>query len=665
MNRCTLFGVLCLMSPAVRTYGYPSIDHTQSLQPDSILTTAVVTGTRTPKRLADTPIRTIVLSREDIRRSDAGELQDLLVRELPGLEFTYALNGQPNLNMAGFSGQSILILINGERMAGETMDNVDFSRISMNDVERIEIVRGAASTLYGSNASGGVVNVITRQQIDRPWEAHAEARIARHAVWRQNLNAASQHGALTQLLNIHHTSSETYTLSNPADVAQFTKYALNRIAGGRTWQVKERLVYRPKDNLRFTGVGNYFFRERHYDPGEHNRYRDATGTIKAEWQPNTHSHAEAAYHFDQYDKSNFYTSTVLDLRTYSNVRHSLRALFTQSRAMPNGIAGEMTFTLGGDFLRDQLLSYQFKGETHRQYSTDAFAQADWIISPQWELLLAGRYDYFSVGSECRPTAQLSTRYQRGALTLRAGYSQGFRAPTLKEKFMNFFINDIFIIRGHHDLRPEQSHNFRLSADYTGSASLLSIASSYSRVAHRITTAAPTEERDVESGLPFVDYMNVPRLTVLGLELSAARHWRLWEGKFTASCNYAFTHEEVQALGTLTPYLPARPHSATARLTFDRRCSQHYAWGVQLDARALSQLHGKEYNTSTGTSQPILYPAYVLLRLTSSQQIGRGVCFRLSADNLLNYRPHIYYYNAPPTDGIDLSMGLTLDLERLF
>ena len=121
----------------------------------------VVTATRTPKLLKDVPIITRVISEADIRRADATNIGDLLQSELPGIEFSYSMNQQVSLNMSGFGGNSVLFLVDGERLAGETLDNVDYSRLNMDNVERIEIVKGAGSSLYGSNAIGGVVNIIS------------------------------------------------------------------------------------------------------------------------------------------------------------------------------------------------------------------------------------------------------------------------------------------------------------------------------------------------------------------------------------------------------------------------------------------------------------------------------------------------------------------------
>lgn len=77
----------------------------------------VVTGTRTPKLLANTPVLTKLITASDIAKADATNLRDLLQQVLPGVEFSYAMNQQVHMNFSGFGGQSMLILVDGERLA--------------------------------------------------------------------------------------------------------------------------------------------------------------------------------------------------------------------------------------------------------------------------------------------------------------------------------------------------------------------------------------------------------------------------------------------------------------------------------------------------------------------------------------------------------------------
>ncbi|WP_297449371.1 TonB-dependent receptor [uncultured Alistipes sp.] len=122
----------------------------------------VVTATRTPLPLKRTPVITRVISARDIQRSGAVTLQQALERELAGVEFHQAGYGT-SLSFQGLDSRYVLFLLDGERLAGETYGNIDFSRIPLSSVARIEVVRGASSVLYGSNAMGAVINIITRE----------------------------------------------------------------------------------------------------------------------------------------------------------------------------------------------------------------------------------------------------------------------------------------------------------------------------------------------------------------------------------------------------------------------------------------------------------------------------------------------------------------------
>lgn len=625
------------------------------------LESVVVTGTRSPKTLLDTPVPTRLITEDDIRRTDAANIAELLSHELPGLEFTQALSGHTHLNFSGFGGQGVLFLIDGERPAGETMDNVDFSRLDLADVARVEIIKGASSALYGSNAAGGVVNLITRRQIGHPWLLQAESRFGAHSSRRYGLAHGWERSRFTHRFDLRHTDVEGYRLNNPTDVARYTKYAVGEVKGGSTISAKEQFTYRPSSTLSLIGRAGYFFRDRRFDASEDNRYRSFNGGIRGEWTPDATKRLEVSYAFDQYDKSNYYRSTRLDLRNYSNVLHSCKVLY--SRTLPGMEATNMT--IGTDYARDYLRSYQFAdGGAHRRHTADIFLQLDHAPNKKWELVAAGRYDYFSLGNRSHLSGKFSARYRHERLVLRAGYGGGFRAPSLKEHFMYFHINDIFIIRGNTRLRPETSHNLHLTGEYTHGACHFMAGTSYQYVENRITTSIPTTDRDVATGLPFVDYLNLPHLYVWGAEASFRTVKHLHAGRLSARLDYAFVHEQVRDAGTLTPYLPARPHSLTARIDFDRRFSSSYAGSLLLSARFLSSLQGEEYDAVTETLRTITYPAYMLVRLGVMQEIGKALRIHLSADNLLDYRPKIYYYNAPLTTGIALSIGATLDLSRI-
>lgn len=126
--------------------------------------TVVVTGTRTPERAQRATVKTDVITREEADRRGATNVADALASQ-PGLVVnpgSYGfLGGVSALQIQGFDRDRVLILEDGERVVGDVGGAVDLSAIPTGDIDRIEVVTGPTSALYGSAAIGGVVNVIT------------------------------------------------------------------------------------------------------------------------------------------------------------------------------------------------------------------------------------------------------------------------------------------------------------------------------------------------------------------------------------------------------------------------------------------------------------------------------------------------------------------------
>ncbi len=134
----------------------------------------VVTATRTPLMLKDAPVLTRVITARDIEKRGSHTIQQALENELAGVEFHQTGYGS-SISFQGLDARYVLFLIDGERMAGETYGNIDYNRIPMRNIERIEIIRGASSVPYGSNAMGAVVNIITKMP-EKKFEISASAR---------------------------------------------------------------------------------------------------------------------------------------------------------------------------------------------------------------------------------------------------------------------------------------------------------------------------------------------------------------------------------------------------------------------------------------------------------------------------------------------------------
>ena len=605
----------------------------------------VVTGTRTPKLLKDVPIVTRVISDLDIKRMDATNISDLLQTELPGIEFSYSMNQQTSLNMSGFGGNSVLFLVDGERLAGETLDNVDYSRLNMDNVQRIEIVKGAASSLYGSNAVGGVVNIISRES-QEPWSVNVNGRYGAHNEQRYGGSVGFNAGRFNSMTNVQYTSIDAIDLSNGTDNEEVGDYSM--IYGNSTLNIKERLIYTPIDNLKFTARAGYFFRERNSSESQKERYRSFTGGLKGNYNITDKDDLEVAYSFDQYDKSDYLVFDDLDVRDYSNVQHTLRALYNHT------FADKHILTVGGDYMRDYLMSYQFTdGGSYIQHTADAFAQFDWNPHKKFNLIAGLRFDYFSEAKLSHLSPKLGLMYKLGNCSLRGSYAGGFRAPTLKEMYMNFYMGNIFMIYGNPDLKPESSHNLSLSAEYMKGNHNLTVTGFYNIVDNRITTAW-------NQALGGQVYTNMSRLQVMGVDANASGKYRCG---ISWRLSYAYTYEHIKKG---EPMLSAtRPHTATARIAYDKDWN-NYGLSVALTGRYLSKLTTDVYTemTSYEQTEKQTYPGYTIWKLSFAQRVRNGINITLVVDNLFNYRPDYYYSNSPSTTGTTFSVGLSLDIEQM-
>ncbi len=615
------------------------------LTPDvGALEEVVVTATRTPKALKDVPVVTRLITSSDIKKADATNIQDLLTEELPGLEFTYAMSQETSLNMSGFGGKAVLFLVDGERLAGETMDNVDFNRLNLDNVGQVEIVKGASSALYGANAVGGVVNLITRES-QEPWHVNVNSRYKSLGnEWRAGSDINFHSKKWTSNTNFQFTTAQTVKLTDAFD----TQSNLQNLFGGTTYNLKERLTFQARDNLRLTARGGYFNRVStriNYD----DHYLDYSAGLRGLWNISPEQNLELTYSYDQYDKQRYVNDHRTHDHDYSNRQNIAHALYTH-------YWGSNALIAGADYMHDYLLTYQFAdGETHSQSSIDAFLQFDYNPLSWLNIVASVREDYFSESDNNAVTARLATMFKLKGWSLRANYAGGFRAPTLKEMYMNFDMAGIQMIYGNPHLKPERSQNFNLAVEYNGNIRNGVVGGAYSITAlgyyniydSRITT---TDYPGDATNEPGAIYCNEDGVKVTGIDVSA--RYRLLMG-LGLQYNYNYLHMSGRTVDS--QFSQPRPHSMTWKIDYDKRLCSAYKFYAGLSGRYLSKPQSK-YETDN---------AYSIWKFTLQQEIWRGVNINFVIDNLFNYRPKVYYWNSLPTLGRTWSVGLSLDIDTIF
>ncbi len=158
-----------------------TIAHSYNLNP------VVVTGSGHHQRLKSTATPVHVLSAQEISEQGITTFDAALTRMLP--QVSMAPNSMGTfLRLNGLGNKYILILINGQKLSGDISNNVDLNRINMSRVKRIEILDGAASSLYGSDAIGGVINIITDQPTSSLVSATSNTKVGGYGTLTQSVN---------------------------------------------------------------------------------------------------------------------------------------------------------------------------------------------------------------------------------------------------------------------------------------------------------------------------------------------------------------------------------------------------------------------------------------------------------------------------------------------
>lgn len=596
------------------------------------LETVVVTATRTPKLLKDTPVVTRVITSSEITKSGKPDIGGLLEQQMPGVEFSLGMAQNPQINISGFGGGGILFLLDGERMAGETLDNPDYSRLNLQDVERVEIVKGAASSLYGSNATGGVVNIISGKP--KPGtHFRVNARYGSHSLQSYGALATYNKGKIANSLDARFDSQGEIRLPHRGDIS--------RVYATHSWNVKDRATITLNKDASITARAGYFRRQRNSTNVTYDRYSDISAGITGRWRD-----LIARYSFDSYDKYDYEIATGKQERDYRNRQNTFHVQYSHE------FDGKGTLIAGGDWLDDYLMSYEFNTGKHSQTNLDAYFQWDWHPMKALWLVPALRYDWFSASRANRVSPKLSILWQpgKGNCSLRVNYAAGFRAPTLKELYMDFDMAGIFHVYGNPDLKSETSHNLNVSAEYLKGNQSLTVMAFHNVVDNRISYLW----NDMLNGQ---QYLNLRRVQIYGADISAMRSF---DFGLSVHANYIFTHEKYSK-GDLRAN-PTRPHALTLKADWGHLWKKDWRFTATANYKWLSAVTGDVMSFfSQEAARQQRYPAYSMLGLNLSETFPFDLTLSLTVDNLLNYIPSFYYYNSPLTTGTSASISLTWEI----
>jgi len=605
------------------------------LQPsETALNELVVTGSRYERQLKDVPVITRVISREEIETVNPVDFTTLLEYTLPGIQFYYNTMSQvPEITYQGMDAKAVLFLLDGERISGESGDsNIDYSRFNINDIERIEVVRGAASTLYDSRAIGGVINIITKKSV-RPFTASMHTRYAGKKGQSYSASAGVNLHRFSSLTSFGWRKRDSYLVKdeqgkqkeiiNPDGSVTKSKtepVAFN-IYGYSIMDVSQKLSYNFSD--RFTGsarISYYINKRDKYDNARYyQRYRDLILSGKLKWQFADNQNLDLSYIRDNYIKDNVYVDD--DERVYGNVNSTIRLYYT-------GMFGKHTLSGGVDLLREDMKHHFMKDTATVHMNQYSFClQDDWQLTDKMNVVVGVRGDK---GGSYRLhfTPKVSVLYRPlRTITLRAGYSQGYRIPNLKELYQEFNMGGMGIMMyGNKDLKPEEGTQISASVEYDYKGLNLSVSTYHNRYKNKISYEyiSPGKSWNMK-------YVNALDVKTTGVEVTA--NYKLPFGlRFSGGYSYVYDYDERDGYNMSW----VRPHSARLSSVYKHRFGKTTE-SVAFNTSWVSSITRYAYSSSDKTYTKTKYDPRTLCSLNLRSELPRGIAIGLMVDNIFNYR----------------------------
>ena len=684
-NKCTV---------AISFVGYKTIidtlekgqSKTYKLEADVFnLDQIVVTATKTEKALKDAPVITQVITSKDMNNRGVTNVKDVLSEDIPGFEVQRGGFGS-DIKMQGLDAKNILILIDGERIAGESGNNVDYSRLNTDNIERIEIVKGAASALYGSQAMGGVINIITKKprqklevSVSSKWSQMNEINYPDLATndekyqSKKNLDLPNLNLNASVGFNLKRISGRTDFSAKSFDAYQVydkkgitkefsnidtTIYdALNPFPSGingyKDYAIQQKLNIPIYKNLNLELKGSYY-NHNEYDFVPDNKfqnYEDITYGAKVDYKISDRYSILASYHQDRYEKFDYYEKLDEKERNYSNT-------FINPKLIAFGKIGKLqNITIGTEYLLDKLLSDKFSKDNLEEKSSETsvvFIQDDINFNKHWNVIVGGRTDIHSAfGAHFSP--KLSSMYKYKEWAFRVNYAKGFRSPTVKELYMDWPIA-WFTIKGDENLKPETNNYVSVSSEFT--RNWLNVSGTfYKNWLHNKIDGIWKEQQTV------YQYVNVSEAELTGLELLAKIKFL---NHFMFSGAYSFIYDK-RPQGELVS--SSSPHTGNLKLSY-RLIHNQFELNINLSS---SIIGAKNYEVSEmvhfqGQDVEGIYPvhfnAYSLWKLAISQRFLNGINLTLGVDNLFNYTADIVSFNTTTTPGRRAFISLKVNIDRL-
>ena len=588
------------------------------------LNPVVVTGSGHHQRLKSTATPVHVLSGQEIKEQGITTLDGALTRMMPQVSMSPNSMGS-FLRLNGLGNKYILILINGQKLTGDISNNVDLNRINMARVKRIEVLDGAASSLYGSDAIAGVINIITDQPTRDLISVTSDTRVSGHGQLTENITLDIYKNGFGSYTSFSRDRADSYRINDveyvkgsdtetqPTIAPFFTGYRANLVGQKFTFAPNEYLALnagidysykitdRPETRKDIAGGTDYEM-----------RYKSLRWNVGGIYKFTNRNSLQADFTVDRFRYGKQYDVAT---RTYAIDDYvqskKQRSIEGQLKAIL-GLMNHSTTILGADWRKDYLTATSGNIDQNA-YAVAVFGQHEMLFFDRLTATIGLRLTYHETFN-WHLTPKATLMYAPGNFRLRATYSAGFRAPGLDELYYHYFsVNrgKAQIIFGNRDLKPEKSNYFSLNAEYRTNLIAVSVTGFINRINDMVVRqnidVDATALAMLQSEFPEMTadqarqleryslYKNSDKGDVKGVQAGVSAN--LFSG-FNLSANYVYTYARSCSGDQWTPLERSIRHAATVAANY------YHDWGnyrlnVNINGRLQSKTYYPDYEDAPG------------------------------------------------------------------
>lgn len=508
-----------------------------SIKANELSEVKVTTATRTERVLSSLPLPMTIITSEAIIKSGVTRLNEIL-SEQTGIILIPDESGFEGIQMQGLDAAYTMILIDGVPLVGRSAGVLDLSRVSVGNIERIEIVKGASSALYGSEAMGGVINVITKKPKKDMFSGSLSYRYATFNTNDANTNLLWKKKKFSANLFANFYSTDGYDLDKSTP--------LKNVEPFYNFTIQPKIYYDFSENLKLI-MSNRF-----YDMKMDNvaiidsenykgdaKEKEWNSQVKLEHKWSSKVYSEYEFYATNYKNDSFLNDE--NNVTYESAYYDQWLLRPEIRTTISLKNDKLTGGLGLNYETLDRTYFDKKVAFNSQY---VFLQYDYNPTERWNIIAGFRYDNHSVyASQFSP--KLAANYKINEnLSLKSSVGYGYKAPDFRQLYFDFTNPSVgYTVLGYNvaearldqlqeqgqilsraeginfnsPLEAESSINFNFGTFYKKNKLRIDVNAFYNSIENLIDTRVVAQKTN---GQNIFSYFNISQIFTYGLEFNS-------------------------------------------------------------------------------------------------------------------------------------------------